>query len=346
MTLLSKGLWHLEVLVFVYVVVVYASTCTRSQQMRSAVLRLCSFSYMRTVLITPKFFFSIWSLYSAILFAGSRPQENLSANEHAGNPKLPTLYIVGDSTVRNGIGNGANGQWGWGDVVGKYFDPAKINVVNRALGGRSSRTFITQGYWERVVAVLKPGDYVMIQFGHNDGGPINDDTRARGSLRGIGEETQEIDNLLTKQRETVHTYGWYLRKYISDTKTRGATALVCSMVPRKIWKDDKIVRNTSDYAGWAAEVTKSEGVLFLDLNDIIAKRYEELGPDKVDPLFADEHTHTSRAGAEVNAKAVISALKGLAHNPLVKYFSSEANPATAWIPGGGGVLGTAAGPSA
>ena len=55
------------------------------------------------------------------------------------NPNLPTLYIIGDSTVRNGQGDGKNGQWGWGDVIGKDFDASKINVVNWALGGRSSR---------------------------------------------------------------------------------------------------------------------------------------------------------------------------------------------------------------
>ena len=171
-----------------------------------------------------------------VLFASSLPlvaqtpgpqQNHLPVNQQPANPKLPTLYIVGDSTVRNGRGDGANGQWGWGDLVGKYFDPAKINVVNWALGGRSSRTFITQGHWDRVLTGLKSGDFVMIQFGHNDGGPINDDSRARGSLRGTGEETQDIDNLLTKQHETVHTYGWYLRKYVTDTKTKDATPLIC-----------------------------------------------------------------------------------------------------------------------
>src|SRR5690348_15125819 len=73
------------------------------------------------------------------------------------NPHLPTLYIIGDSTVRNGQGDGNNGQWGWGDVIGKDFDASKINVVNWALGGRSSRTYITQAHWEKVVAALKAG---------------------------------------------------------------------------------------------------------------------------------------------------------------------------------------------
>jgi lysophospholipase L1-like esterase len=251
-------------------------------------------------------------------------QSQLPANLEPANPRPPTLYVVGDSTVRNGRGDGSNGEWGWGDLIGQYFDHTKINVVNHALGGRSSRTFITEAHWDVVLDSLKPDDFVMIQFGHNDGGPVNDESRARGSIRGTGDETQEIDNLLTKKHETVHTYGWYLRKYISDTKSKRATPILCSLVPRKIWKDGKVVRNSDDYAGWAAQVARSEGVPFVDLNDIIARRYEQMGPEKVNPLFADEHTHTTLAGAEVNAESVIGGLKALKQNPLAPYFSRRA----------------------
>jgi lysophospholipase L1-like esterase len=235
------------------------------------------------------------------------------------DPKLPTLFLIGDSTVRNGRGDGANGQWGWGEPVAAFFDKTKINVVNRAIGGRSSRTYLTQGHWDRVLALLKHGDFVVMQFGHNDGGAINDTSRARGTIKGIGEETQEIDNLLTKQHEVVHTYGWYLRKFIADTKAKGAVPIVCSPVPRKIWRDGKIVRD--DYAKLAAEVAKAEGAAFVDLNEIIARKYEELGPEKVEPLFADWHTHTTMAGAELNAACVISGLKG---SLLSAYFSQKA----------------------
>jgi rhamnogalacturonan acetylesterase len=238
-------------------------------------------------------------------------------------PELPTLYLIGDSTVRNGRGDGGNGQWGWGEPLGSYFDASKIRVLNRAHGGRSSRTYLT-GDWESVLAALKPGDFVIMQFGHNDGGPLDDDQRARGTLRGIGDETREIDNPITKQHEVVHTFGWYLRKFIADTKSKGATPLVCSLVPRKIWKEGKIARNSSDYGGWAGEVARSESVAFLDLNEIIARRYDELGPEAVEPLFADPHTHTSRAGAEFNAASVVAALKGLKANPLAAYFSGKA----------------------
>src|SRR5213593_1447638 len=80
----------------------------------------------------------------------------------------PTLFIIGDSTVNNGT----KGQQGWGTPLAGLFDPARIKVENRARGGRSSRTFLTEGLWDRVVASLKPGDFVLMQFGHNDGGPL------------------------------------------------------------------------------------------------------------------------------------------------------------------------------
>lgn len=235
------------------------------------------------------------------------------------SPDLPVLYLIGDSTVRNGHGEGGNGQWGWGEPLAALFDQTKIRVVNKAHGGRSSRTYLT-GDWDAVFAQLKPGDFVIMQFGHNDGGPLDDDQRARGTLRGTGDEIREIDNPITKQHEVVHTYGWYLRKFIADTKSKGATPLVCSLVPRKIWKDGKVTRST-DYAKWAAEVAQSESVAFLDLNEIIARRYDDLGPEKVEALFADPHTHTSLPGAELNAHCVVEALKGLMENPLAAYLN-------------------------
>ncbi len=238
---------------------------------------------------------------------------NLAEPSHA---ELPTLMLIGDSTVRNGRGDGAGGQWGWGDFLGEHFDLAKINVVNRAVGGLSSRTFLTQGHWQRALTLLKPGDFLLLQFGHNDEGPLNDDSRARGTLKGTGEETEAIDNLLTRQHEVVHSYGWYLRKYINDAKAAGVTPIVCSPIPRKNWKDGKIVRSVQSYAGWAKTVAQEEKVGFIDLNEGVAERYDAMGPEKVDSLFADPHTHTSRAGAELNAAVVAQALRELAPKDL------------------------------
>src|SRR4051812_34450912 len=83
----------------------------------------------------------------------------------------PVLYIIGDSTVKNGSGTGSDKLWGWGSFLASYFDTTRIDVQNHAIGGRSSRTFITDGRWDKILASLKKGDYVIMQFGHNDSSP-------------------------------------------------------------------------------------------------------------------------------------------------------------------------------
>jgi hypothetical protein len=113
-----------------------------------------------------------------------------------------------------------------------------------------------------------------------------------------------------------------LRKYIADTKAKGATPVICSPVPRKIWKEGRISRD--QYARWAEEVAKAEKVGFIDLSEIIARQYDAMGAEKVEPLFADEHTHTTLAGAEMNAAGVVSGLKALKPDPLASYYSAKA----------------------
>jgi lysophospholipase L1-like esterase len=231
----------------------------------------------------------------------------------ARDPKLPSIYLVGDSTVRQGQGDGAEGgQWGWGEYLPRHLDTEKLNVVNRAVGGTGVRSFIDAGYWDYVVARLKPGDVVMIQFGHNDNGPA-------APLKGIGEEVEERENAKTKEKSPMHTWGWYLRKYINDAKAKGATPVVCSLIPRKRWQDGKIIRATNSHADWARDVARAEGVAFVDLHEIIARRYEAMGQEAVNSLFADAAVHTSAAGAELNAECVVAGLKALPQNPVAAY---------------------------
>ncbi len=265
------------------------------------------------------------------------------------NPNLPSLILVGDSTVRNGHGTGSDGLWGWGAPIADLFDPARINVVNRAIGGLSSHTYISQEHWANTLELIKPGDFVLIQFGHNDGGvnlpgqpPVPDQgllpgqappppppgavprpQTGRGSLPGIGDETLDIENPVTHAHELVHTFGWYLRKYVADTRAKGATPILCSLVPRKLWLDGHVIRNTSTYRGWTQQVASNEHVPFVDLNEIIARRYDALGPAAVDPLFGDPHTHTTLAGAELNAECVVAGLRALPNHPLDPFLSAK-----------------------
>ncbi|MGD1032461.1 MAG: rhamnogalacturonan acetylesterase [Opitutaceae bacterium] len=225
------------------------------------------------------------------------------------DPKLPTIWLIGDSTVRNGRGNGYDGQFGWGDPLEKYFYPASVNLVNRAVGGTGARTYMSQ--WKRILPDLKSGDVVIMQFGHNDNG-------ARGALKGTGEETEERDNPVTKQKETVHTFGWYLRSYIADIRSKGAVPIVCSLVPRNRWTDGKIDQ-TDGHAAWAREVATAEKAAFLDLNGLLAARYNEMGQEKVTAIFADKTTHTTWAGAEMTAQTVNDALRALPDDPVRRF---------------------------
>ncbi|HTD24651.1 MAG TPA: rhamnogalacturonan acetylesterase [Terriglobales bacterium] len=231
------------------------------------------------------------------------------------NPQLPTLFVIGDSTANN------SDHRGWGDPLADYFDLTRINVVNRARGGRSSRTFVTEGLWESARNELKPGDFVLIQFGHNDGGPP-DKEKARGSLPGIGEESQEF-TMPNGSKEVVHTFGWYMRKFITETKARGATPIVLSLTVRNIWKDGKVERGPGHFGEWSAEVAKQTGVAFVDLTSAIADEYEKMGQEKVSALFPQDHTHTSAAGADLNASLVVSGIKGIPNCLLINYLSAK-----------------------
>jgi lysophospholipase L1-like esterase len=234
-----------------------------------------------------------------------------AADDAKDQKRLPTLFIIGDSTVRNGT----RGQGGWGDPIKAMFDPSKIRVENRALGGRSSRTFLTEGLWGKVLDQVKPGDFVIMQFGHNDGGPLTGAPggRNRASIKGNGDESQEITNPTTGQKEVVHSYGWYLRKYVADAKARGATAIVCSPIPRNIWRDGKVARAGRDYGKWAGEAAEGGGAFFIDLNAIIADKYDAEGEKKVAEGYfgPTDHTHTTPAGAQANAESVVEGIRKL-----------------------------------
>jgi lysophospholipase L1-like esterase len=233
------------------------------------------------------------------------------------DPKLPSLVLVGDSTVRNGQGDGGGGLWGWGDALAAHVDTSRINVVNRAIGGLSSRTYATFGHWDLVLELLKPGDVLVMQFGHNDASAVNDPTRARGTLPGIGGDTTIIANQMTGEREEVHTYGWYLRRMIEDARKKSVSVIVCSPVPRNAWNGAAVARSET-YRPWAEQVAKAAGAGFVDLNDLVGTRYETLGRSAVAPFFPGDDTHTSRAGAELTAAVFAAALKTLPDVPNLR----------------------------
>ncbi|HVS73230.1 MAG TPA: rhamnogalacturonan acetylesterase [Phycisphaerae bacterium] len=227
----------------------------------------------------------------------------------------PRLFLIGDSTVKSGGGN----DTGWGEVINRYFDPQKIDVVNRAIAGRSTRSYTFEGKWDLVLKEMKAGDFVMIQFGHNDFGniPYNDPrSKWRSPLPGDGDEGVDFvrpkDDGSPGEKEVVHTYGWYLRKYGTEARAKGATVIFCSMVPHKDFTPDGKIKRAErqTLVTYMRNAASRTGNLFLDLNEIVAEGYEQLGPEKVNGFFADARTHTNAAGADYTAQHVIAGLKG------------------------------------
>jgi len=100
---------------------------------------------------------------------------------------------------------------------------------------------------------------------------------------------------------------------------------------KKWTRDGAILRASQDYGLWAKDAAKATGSMFIDLNEIIAEQYDALGVGRVGVLFTDDPFHTNAAGAEINAAAVVSGLKGLPSNPLASYFAGKANAAAPFM---------------
>lgn len=227
----------------------------------------------------------------------------------------PTLYIIGDSTVRNTN----RPQCGWGEKISDFFDTTQLRISNQAMAGRSTRTFIKEGRWDRVLSTMKAGDFLMLQFGHNEGSrPDTSRAGYRGVLKGTGEDTVQL-TWPDGTPEIVHTYGWYLRKFVREAKGKGATVIICSMIPRNEFREGKVMRADNDYGKWAREIAEQEGALFVDLNRITADKYDAMGPEKTKELFPGDHTHTNEAGATINAASVTEGLRLLKTLPLNNY---------------------------
>lgn len=260
------------------------------------------------------------------------PEQTNVPQNAALNPALPTIFIVGDSTARN------KADLGWGDHFAHYFDLTKVNVANRAIAGRSARSYMNEGAWDKVLAEMKAGDYVLLQWGHNDGGgPLGPNFKARGEGKGIGEESAEIPVTMSyttgplagKTTETVHTYGWYNLKYIADARAKGATPHLLTVTVRNIWPvgpDGKPhIERDMGYRDYDFQIAAAEHVPLIDMATIAADKFEMLGVQTTALLFPIDHTHTSPVGAEMNAASVVTALKN-ANSPLVQFLAPTIGP--------------------
>ncbi|MDM1293578.1 rhamnogalacturonan acetylesterase [Sphingobacterium sp. N143] len=228
----------------------------------------------------------------------------------------PTIYLIGDSTVKNSN----KGYWGWGTLLPELLDTTRVRVDNHAMAGRSTRTFVKEGRWAKVDSLFKPGDFLLIQFGHNEGSkPDTSRQGYRGVLRGIGKDSVVLD-WGNGKKETVRTYGENLRRFVIVAKKKGVTPILVSMIPRNQWDDKgKVKRADRDFGLWAKQIAVEQGVAFLDLNSITADKYDQLGADIVkSSYFPGDHTHTNKAGARENALSVVEGFRRI-KSRLVQY---------------------------
>src|SRR5215831_13807257 len=132
-------------------------------------------------------------------------------------PGLPTFFICGDSTAATGDPD----HRGWGAVLVDYFGTSRINLVNFSQGGINFPNYYATR-WPQVVAALKPGDFVVVELGHNG-----------GHLPGTGDETGPAAG--PRSTGDVHTFGWYIRTFIRDARAKGATTIVSTTTVRYLW---------------------------------------------------------------------------------------------------------------
>ncbi|MCR4860901.1 MAG: rhamnogalacturonan acetylesterase [Bacteroidales bacterium] len=234
----------------------------------------------------------------------------------ARQPGKPVIFVIGDSTGK--IDNSeVSGQVGWGQVFADYVNPRRATVDNHAKAGRSARTFLNEGRWNVVYESLQPGDFVLIQFGHNDGGPINVG-KARGELPGNTDEKQVMTREADGINEGIYTYGWYLRKFCLDAQEKGAIPIILSLTPGNYRDENGRIKRESRYKGWAKEAASQVGAAFVDLNEISAAKLDKMTPEQAAAQFQRDPVHSSELGARRNAKSVSEGLKRLKKHPISK----------------------------
>jgi lysophospholipase L1-like esterase len=213
-----------------------------------------------------------------------------------------TVYMAGDSTVTDQPFEPAAS---WGQMLPRFFD-ARVAVANHAESGETLKSFLTGLRWDKILSTLRSGDYVLIQFGHNDSKAQWPQTYAEAGT----------------------TYDAYLRAYLAEVRRRGATPVLLSSVHRRSFASDGRIQNThGPYLEAVRSVAAEERIAFIDLAAMSATFYEALGPALAPAAFNDggkDPTHHNNYGAYQLARAVVAGLRATGL-PLRNHLIDEAN---------------------
>ena len=213
------------------------------------------------------------------------------------------IWLAGDSTLAWKKPS-RSPESGWGEGLKLYVNENTM-VHNHAASGRSSKSFIDEGRWQNMVDSLKKGDYVIIQFGHND----------------------------EKTKEKLHTtpYGTFkenLKKFIEESKQKGANPIVCSSIVRRQFNPDGTLKDThGDYIAAAEEIAKETKILYVDMESLTHELVTEMGPDKSKEIYnytsrKQDSTHLNVKGAARVAELFVKEIKAQ-HLPLSAYLNNK-----------------------
>ncbi|SMD32288.1 Lysophospholipase L1 [Reichenbachiella faecimaris] len=223
-------------------------------------------------------------------------------------PEEYTLHLVGDSTMADKDNPETNPEFGWGQVLPKCFDD-QVTVVNHAKNGRSTKSFINEGRWQKVVEELDAGDYVFIQFGHND---------------------QKVQHP-KRYTNPYSGYRFNLEKMIRETKSKGAIPVMFSSIVRRNFNEHGVLEDTHGAYPFVARSVASEmNVPFVDMQVVTENLVNQLGEEPSKELYLwiepgtneyypdgkHDNTHFSKKGAIKMCQLVIEEIKKYRFNFL------------------------------
>jgi lysophospholipase L1-like esterase len=235
-------------------------------------------------------FWLVVSLTSSLSVAGQKP--------------VTTIFLAGDSTCAKKVPE-KRPETGWGEMMQQYFDQARVVIDNHAQNGRSTKTFISEGRWQVIVDKIAAGDWVFVQFGHND-------------------ESKEKGERYTPP----DAYRANLVRFISDIRSRkGNIVLLTPVMRRKFDKNGNFVDSHGEYPDIVRSVAREHKVALIDMHrksEAVIKRYGvegsrslflQLAPGESPnyPNGVEDNTHFRPAGAEEMAKL---AIEGIRENKL------------------------------
>ena len=200
-----------------------------------------------------------------------------------------TLHVAGDSTAAIFPETDPTKRVGWAAVAQQFFT-AGVTVDDAAQSGRSSKSFIDEGFWTSLKTRIHPGDYVFIEFGHND---------------------EKVDDP-ARYTDPATTYRSYLKTYISETRAAGGFAVLLTPISRRKFASGKVTPSHGAYPAAVLAVGSETGTPVIDMTTRTAVWLETLGPIDSIPFFAaDDTTHLSALGAPEVAKLALQGVRDL-----------------------------------